>query len=88
MELELLPTQERWVDREDAQPLVFPPDVLRAILVMRDPQAAASFARLQAPVAEQRSEDHLDLHRIRHDTAENALWMLPHATNIGTGLPS
>jgi hypothetical protein len=54
---------------------------------MRDAESPLAFAALETPIAEERSKDDLDLHRIRHDTPEDALWMLPHAMNVGTGLP-
>jgi len=54
---------------------------------MRDAKAAIAFDAVEATVAEQRSEDDLYLHRIRHDAPEHAVWMLPHAMNVGTALP-
>jgi len=86
VELERLATQHRRVGSEDAETLVLPPDVLRSPLVMRDTEATFAFAAFETPVAQQRSEDDLDLHRIRHDAPEHAFWMLPHDMNVGTGL--
>ena len=72
--------------REDTEAFVLPPHVLRSPLVMRDAEATVTFATLKASVAEQRSEDDLDLHRIRDDAPEHALWTFTHAMNVGTAL--
>src|SRR5687768_15983155 len=54
--------------------------------MMRDVQPALALAALKSSVAEQRTEDDLDLHRVRHDAPENAVRMLPHTMNVGSGL--
>ena len=86
VELERVATQHRRVGGEDAEALVLPPDVLGSAVVMRDAEAPLALAAFEMAVAEQRSEDDLDLYRIRHDAPEYALWMLPHAMNVGTAL--
>jgi len=50
---------------------------------MRDVQPALAVAALESSVPEQRTQDDLDLHRIRHDAPENALRMLPHTSYVG-----
>ena len=72
----------RRMSGEDAEPLVLPPDVLGAIPVMRDMQTTLSGAAFEPPIAEQRPEDDLDLHPVRYDAPEHALWMLPHTDDI------
>jgi hypothetical protein len=47
------------VRSEHAEPLVFPPDIFGASAVMRDTQAALALTTLEAPVAQERSEDDL-----------------------------
>src|SRR3989475_4889450 len=74
------------MSRENTEPLVFPPDILGTTLVMRDAKSAFALAAFEPPIAEQGPEDDLDLHRIRHDPPQNALWILPHDMNVGTGL--
>jgi len=88
VELERVATQHWRVGGEDPEALVLPPDVLGTAVVMRDAEAPVAFPTFETPVTEQRSKDDLDLHRIRHDAPEYALWMLPHAMNVGTGLPA
>ena len=53
---------------------------------MRDAKSARARTALEPPVPEKRAEDDLDLHWIRHDTPEHALWILPHDMNVGTAL--
>jgi hypothetical protein len=55
---------------------------------MRDVQPALARASLESSVAEQRSEDDLDLHGIRDDTPQNTLRMLSHTSYIGQRLPA
>jgi hypothetical protein len=88
MELERVAAQHRRMGREDPEALVLPPDVFGAALVVRDAETPLAFAAFETPIAEQRSKDDLDLHRIRHDAPEHALWMLPHDMNVGMGLPA
>lgn len=71
---------------ELTNPLVLPPDVLSAVSVMRDVQPALALAALQSPISKERTEDDLDLHRIRHDAPEHALRMLPHISYVGPRL--
>ena len=82
VELEQISAKQRRMGSEARESFVLPPDVFGALAVMRDPQPAPSLVALEPPVAEQRSEDDLDLHGIRHDAPEHALRMLPHAENI------
>ena len=72
--------------REDPESVVLPPHVLGTALVMRDAQTALSVGAFEAPISEQRAQDHLDLHRIRDDATKYAFWMLPHALYVGLGL--
>jgi hypothetical protein len=55
---------------------------------MHDAQEALSVAPFEAPVTEQRAQDDLDLHRVRYDAPEHALWMLSHKVNVGAALPA
>lgn len=88
VKLELLAAQDRRMSGESAESVVLPPHVLGAAQVMHDAEAALSVASFKAPVAEQRTQDHLDLHGVGYDAPENALRMFPHAMNVGTALPA
>src|SRR5712692_1118404 len=79
-ELETIAGGLRRIRGQCAEPLVLPPHVIRASGVVRDADAPLALVALETAVAEQRSEDDLDLHRVGDHAAKDAFGMFGHAS--------
>ena len=64
--------------RKGAEALVLPEDVVPAAPWMSDPQPSLARHTNQLSVAEQRAEDHLELHGVWRDAVEGDARMLDH----------
>jgi len=76
----------RCVRGERAEPVVLPTDVVAASVAVCDPQPTLPRQPDQPAVSEQRSEDDLELDRVRWDAAEREPGMLDHANECGQRL--
>src|SRR5579859_457542 len=77
----------RWGStRERAEPVVLPPDVGRPRALMRDTEPPLERTADDAAVAKDRTQDHLELHRVGRETAQRGMRIRSHAIWIGRGL--
>ena len=77
----------RWGLRcKRAKTVVLPPDVGRSLRAVRDPQGAFERSADDPGITQDRTEDHLELHRVRCQPAERHVRISSHTLLIGPGL--
>jgi hypothetical protein len=55
---------------------------------VRDAEAPVAVLTYEPPIAQQGTEDHLELDRVGRDASEGTAWMLDHADQNGRALPA